>query len=165
MKNIYLIGFMGCGKTTLASTLAKSLQREWIDLDERIVCQEQMPIAHIFEQKGEAYFRQVEAALLQEISCTSGKIISTGGGIVGDKRNQDSLKKGICIYLDWPFEELYTRIADDATRPLAKSYDQLKALYETRKPLYEASCTLHVNCTGQTPYHLKHYLIETLALK
>lgn len=165
MKNIYFIGFMGCGKTTVASTLARSIQREWIDLDEWIVREEKMPIPHIFEQKGEVYFRALESRLLQETLTLSGKVVSTGGGIIGKEINRTCLNQETCIYLDWPFEELYRRIAGDTSRPLVKSYEQLKALYEARRPLYEASCTLQVKCEGHTPYSLTNYLVDVLKLK
>lgn len=156
---------MGCGKTTLAHYLARSLQWEWIDLDLWIEKEAGMKIAHIFEEKGEAYFRKLEEDLLFRVHQSENKVISTGGGIIGNEVNRKLLKQGTCIYLDWPFPELYRRIAGDASRPLAKSYEQLQKLYETRRPLYEASCTLHIQCEDDTPYSLNQYILEQLEIK
>lgn len=156
---------MGCGKTTLANYLAKSLQREWIDLDVWIEKETGTKIAHIFEEKGEVYFRKLEEELLFKIHQSKNKIVSTGGGIIGSETNRKLLKEGICIYLDWPFPELYRRIAGDASRPLVKSYDQLQELYNRRRSLYEESCTLHIKCENETPYSLNQYILEHLDIK
>ena len=156
---------MGCGKTTLASYLAKSLQREWIDLDAVIEEKEGQKIAHIFKKKGEAYFRKLEEECLYNIHQSTNKIISTGGGIVGSEVNRKLLKQGISIYLDWPFKELYRRIAGDPSRPLAKSYEQLQELYMMRRPLYEESSTLHIKCENETPFSLNQYILEYLDVK
>lgn len=162
MNNIYLIGFMGSGKTTLARSLAQVLNRHLRDLDQFIEKEEQTTIRHIFEQKGEAYFRALETQYLQETKDLKGTIISTGGGVIGQRENRIFLKNQISIYIDWPFEELYKRIAGDKERPLSKSYDQLLALYKERLPFYEESATIHLKCNEETPYLLVQKAVDTL---
>ena len=84
-RPVYLCGFMGCGKSTIGRLLAKKLGREFVDLDDYIVQREGMSIPQIFEQRGENYFREVEAVALSELSAAAG-VVATGGGTL--------LKKG-----------------------------------------------------------------------
>lgn len=162
MNNIYLIGFMGSGKTTLAHSLAQVLSMNFIDLDQVVEKKEGMSISEIFNKQGEAYFRQLEKQCLYETGQLKNAIVSTGGGIIGDQANRAFLKGVVTLYLDWPFEVLFKRIAGDKNRPLSKSYEQLYALYQLRLPLYEESATLHMKCEQETPYILMQKAISML---
>ena len=162
MNNIYLIGFMGAGKTTLAHSLAEVLNLNCMDLDQCIEKEEKTTISTLFEKQGEAYFRDLEVKYLKKTENLKSTIISTGGGIIGYKENRVFLKNQLSIYLDWPFDVLYTRIAGDKERPLSKSYDQLKALHKERLPFYEESSKIHLKCNEETPYLLVQKTVDIL---
>ncbi|ADU29945.1 shikimate kinase [Evansella cellulosilytica] len=138
MKNIYLIGFMGAGKTTIGQLLAKEAGAPFIDLDELISEKSQLSIPDIFEQFGEDGFRRRETEALK--SChRNGTIIATGGGIVERRENIEIMKNsGTIVFLDVPFEKIYERIQDDPNRPITKfGRDALKERYTKRLPLYK----------------------------
>jgi shikimate kinase len=119
MKNIYLVGFMGTGKSTVGKALAKVLNKEFKDLDELIEERENRKIVEIFEQFGEQYFREVETAVVREISERENLVIATGGGVVVNEENFSLLKKsGTLITLVASPEAIYERIKDSIERPL-----------------------------------------------
>lgn len=134
-----LIGFMGSGKTTIADALGERMDLPVIDLDEEVVKLAGREIPRIFEEEGEAGFRQKEFEALSRTSRTSG-IIATGGGVVTYGRSYEFLKntEQPVIYLHADFETLYRRIEGDENRPLVKSREQVKALYEGRIEKYRA---------------------------
>ncbi|MCA9407066.1 MAG: shikimate kinase [Candidatus Omnitrophica bacterium] len=140
-RNIVLIGFMGSGKSSVARLLGQQLKREVISSDEWIVDQEQCPIAEIFRNKGEAYFRQLEKKAIAAIAQKQGIIIDCGGGVVLQQENIDILKKnGLLIYLAATVEFLYSQIQANKDRPLLNVADpltQMKQLLEQRESQYE----------------------------
>lgn len=118
-RPVYLCGFMGCGKSTIGRLLAKKLGREFVDLDDYIVQREGMSIPQIFEQRGENYFREVEAVALSELSAAAG-VVATGGGTLLKKENGDCAKSmGTVVFIDAPFDICYERIKGDKNRPIA----------------------------------------------
>ncbi len=149
---IFLIGFMGSGKTTIAQLLAA----DFIDMDQEIVDRIGMPISTFFVEAGEAAFREVESQILAELVQTDG-VIATGGGVVTSADNRRILGESNAeiIYLKSDFETLYQQISADTTnvRPLFvdKSREELQALFETRTPLYEAIATQTVTISGKRP--------------
>lgn len=119
MKNIYLVGFMGTGKSTVGKALAKVLNKEFKDLDELIEERENRKIVEIFDQFGEQYFREVETAVVRDISEKEDLVIATGGGVVVNEENFSLLKKsGTLITLVASPETIYERIKDSIERPL-----------------------------------------------
>ena len=146
-EHICLIGFMGCGKSTVGMALAKRLDYQWVDLDLYIESQLHRSIAEIFKQDGEGYFRQLETkyleALLEE---AQPMVISTGGGIITTKENRDRLKKAQTFYLNYPFETLYHRIHGDASRPLVSSYEAVKERFLSRLAWYEEAARYTLKC-------------------
>lgn len=149
-KNIYLIGFMGAGKTTVGKELAKKTGYVFIDLDEYIVEKTGETIPAIFEKHGEEEFRRLEKVSLAELT-ESGCIIATGGGIVESKESVSMMKeKGFTVYLESPFTTLYERIKEDTNRPLtAQGAAALSARFNRRLPLYEqAEYTIHTEKLG-----------------
>jgi shikimate kinase len=140
MKNIVLIGFMGSGKSKVARRLAEQLHVEAIETDDLITARAGMPINEIFKVHGEAYFRDLESAVIKEVAQRHGVIIDCGGGAVLRSQNLQELKSsGIVFYLQAAPEVIYERIRHEEHRPLLKSPDPLgciKELYQQRLPLY-----------------------------
>lgn len=126
MKNIVLIGIMGCGKTTCGKYLSSILENfEFIDTDYEIEKQQNMNISQIFSKFGEIYFRSLENNLVKHIVNLSNKIIATGGGIVENQQNMHLLLKyDTVFYLNTPLEIVKNRIQNDTNRPLAKNFEE-----------------------------------------
>jgi shikimate kinase len=142
---IFLVGFMGCGKTRVGKLLAQSLDREHLDMDTILEQRMQKTISQCFDQDGEAHFRQLEAQLLQELKSHKSAVISTGGGIVLDPQNRAELKKHLTIWLYRDLEHLSIRKSE--TRPLLKNANpqRIRQLFEARKPLYAEVCSFMVH--------------------
>lgn len=134
---IYLVGFMGAGKSTLARALAKRLDWRAEDIDERIERAERRDIPSIFRQHGEPYFRALERASLIELLEVRGAVVATGGGTFEDPRNRElMLRDGVVIWLDVPFSTILDRVPLDGRRPLAADRGTLEALYNQRLAAY-----------------------------
>jgi shikimate kinase len=134
---IYLVGFMGAGKSTLARALARRLDWRAEDIDERIERAERRDIPSIFRQHGEPYFRALERAALIELLTARGTVVATGGGTFEDPRNRDlMLRDGMVIWLDVPFSKVLERVPLDGRRPLAADRGALDALYNQRLIAY-----------------------------
>jgi Shikimate kinase len=148
MKNIVLIGIMGCGKTTISKLLADKLNRPLIDMDDYLVDKYQMTINEMFDIS-EDYFRERETECCYDVSKLDGYIISTGGGVIKKKENTELLKKnGIVIYLDRPIINILEDV-ETASRPLLKEGTQkLYDLYEQRHQLYLDACDYHLSNDG-----------------
>lgn len=154
MKNIVLIGFMGTGKTVLAEKLASELDMQYVSIDDRIEASEGKKISNIFEEDGEAYFRQAEKRVLKEIMSSSGQVVDTGGGVVLDEENMRVLEaNGIVICLWAEPEVVYERTRKHGHRPLLNVDDPLKKikeLMEYRKPFYKKA-EHHIDTTAFEP--------------
>ena len=140
-RNIVLVGFMGTGKTTVGQLLAEQTGMPLVDMDALIEERAGRTINEIFAAKGEAYFRNLERELVQELTHRDGQIISTGGGIVLNPDNiADFEKTGLVVCLLADAETVLERIRHDASRPLLVGDKETKItdLLKTRKPLYEA---------------------------
>lgn len=144
MKNIVLIGIMGCGKTTIAKMLAQKLNRPVIDTDEYIVKKYQQTIPEMFSIS-EEYFRANEVEGCKDIAKLDGYIVSTGGGVVLNSSNIDYLKRnGIIVYIDRPIENILEDV-ETSTRPLLKEGSQkLYDLDKQRRLLYLNACDIHL---------------------
>ena len=143
--NIFLIGFMGTGKTTVGKKLAKRLNYEFVDLDHEIVASEGREIPEIFAQEGESYFRDVETKITKKIAYRDNQVVATGGGVVTREENVKCLKEnGTVVLLTAKPEEILKRTSGDDYRPLLEVEDPLakiKGLLEERKEVYD--CTSH----------------------
>ncbi len=138
--NVYLIGMMGSGKTTVGKLLAEKLQYRFLDTDALIETISKNSINNIFAQEGEDYFRQLESQVLGEVSIYLKTVIATGGGIILKPENWSYLHHGMIIWLDTPIDILVKRLAEDQTRPLLKNEDlteKLTNLIKQRKSLYQ----------------------------
>jgi shikimate kinase len=140
LHNIFLVGPMGAGKSTIGRQLAESLGLEFQDSDQEIQRRTGVDIPTIFEYEGEAGFRQRERQVIDELTQQDGIVLATGGGAVlrADNR-QDLTARGVVIYLYCSPEQQYARTARDRNRPLLDTPDplaRLRELMEERDPLY-----------------------------
>jgi shikimate kinase len=135
---IYLVGFMGSGKTTLARALGKRLDWLVVDIDEAIEARERMPVAEIFARHGEGYFRAVERAVLFEQLPPRHVVVATGGGTFVDPANRTAINAdGVSVWLDVPLERVIARIPSDGRRPLAADRTEFERLYHLRRFGYQ----------------------------
>lgn len=132
-NNIYLIGMMGSGKTTVGRLLAEKLNYRFFDTDVAVEKLAQKTIAEIFATDGEAKFRLLETLTLKKASAEGKSAIATGGGIVQRSQNWNYLRQGLTIWLDVKLNLLHQRLAEDKTRPLIA---QLEPLLKIRRSLY-----------------------------
>ncbi len=137
-EKIYLVGFMGAGKTTLAKALAKRLDWRAVDVDELIEAREHATVAEIFARRGEGYFRAVERAVLTEQVGQPHLVVATGGGTFADPQSRAAIQRdGVSIWLDVPLERLIDRVPADGRRPLAADRLGFERLYHQRRAAYE----------------------------
>lgn len=151
--NIYLVGLMGAGKTSVGRLLAKRMQKTFLDSDHEIEARTGVRIPVIFEIEGEAGFRRREASVLQELVTLSDIVLATGGGAVLDPMNRAALHStGTVIYLRAAPTELYLRTRHDRNRPLLRTADplaKLEELHRIRDPLYRECAHLIVDTGNQ----------------
>lgn len=143
MDKVYVIGFMGTGKTVIGRKLS---ERYLVDeLDERFVQERGQSIADLFAEQGEEGFRAHESELLRN---SQAHIVITGGGIVERADNRSWMKEtGTVIWIDTPFKSIWQRIESDRNRPLVGTYKTVKALYTRRQPIYAASADYRLDGT------------------
>ena len=140
MNNIVLIGFMGVGKSTIGSELAKRLSYDFLDSDHRIEEVAGISIPDIFHTHGEEYFRRLEYDIIKDIVKRPGIVLATGGGAVMNRQLFDMLmSEDIVIHLDASLTTLYDRLKDSSSRPMLGHSNRKKRideLYKLRKPIY-----------------------------
>ncbi len=143
---LFLVGMMGAGKTTIGRSLARLLNREFVDLDHELEARCGVRVSLIFDIEGEEGFRKRETTLLDECSRRSGIVLATGGGAILAPENRVYLKeRGVVVYLRASADELFRRVARDRNRPLLQTADprsRIHALLEQREPLYEEVANL-----------------------
>jgi shikimate kinase len=134
---VYLVGFMGAGKTTLARALGARLDWRAEDVDERIEAREHRTIAEVFARNGEPYFRNVERQVILELLPLRHVVVATGGGTFADPENRALINRdGLSIWIDVPLASLVERVPSDGRRPLAGDRARFEQLYETRRAAY-----------------------------
>lgn len=166
MKNIFLIGFMGSGKSTVASCLSKDYGMEIIEMDQIIVEREGMSIPDIFAQKGEPYFRDAETNLVIEIQSEENKVVSCGGGVVLREKNVEEMKKsGKIVLLNAKPETILERVKADDNRPLLhgnKNVEFISNMMEQRRLKYEGAADFVVQTDGKTADVICKEIIEKI---
>ena len=129
MKNVYLIGMMGSGKTATGRELATFLKFQFVDLDDLIMERAGQSINDIFRTEGEPYFRRLESEILYEVAARTGQVAATGGGIVLNPQNGARMKEtGMVIYLKTSLEVLWERVKAKKDRPLLTTQNPRKTL-------------------------------------
>ncbi|HEY3130498.1 MAG TPA: shikimate kinase [Acidobacteriota bacterium] len=136
--NIYLLGFMGAGKSTVGPLLARKLATRFYDLDSLIEDAEKSTVRRIFETKGENYFRQKETELLIPLTNLRNSVVALGGGTFVQEANRALIRAtGISVWLDVPLSLIQKRIQDPLSRPLFRSPREMEALFQQRLPFYQ----------------------------
>jgi shikimate kinase len=149
---VYLTGFMGSGKTSVARLLADRLGWDFIDLDAEIEARENATVAELFEKRGEPEFRRIESEVIRNvmrrIERGSPSVVALGGGSFVQPGNAQLLENhGISIWLDCPFDTIQQRIVDAGSRPLARDGAAFRRLYDERRAAYSnADYRVDANC-------------------
>lgn len=153
--NLFLIGPMGAGKTTLGKRLAAHFALPFVDLDAEIEMHTGAGVALIFDIEGEPGFRRRESMLLDECSARDGVVLATGGGAVLQAHNRELLKaRGFVVWLQTDVEQQLRRLARDHQRPLLQTEDRrerLHAMALARDPLYRETADLVVPALAHAP--------------
>ena len=152
--NIFLIGFMGVGKSTVSNALQNTFAMDVVEMDEMIAKKNNMSISEIFDLHGEAYFRNEETNLLKEVGKEKNKIVSCGGGVAMREVNIQEMKKsGKVILLTAKPETILERVKENHDRPLLennKTVEYVSELMEKRRPAYEAAADIVIATDGKS---------------
>ncbi len=149
---IYLVGFMGSGKSTIGRRLADRLGWQFADLDEEIEAQQETTIADLFDKMGEAVFRRIESEALRKhvrtIECGRPTVVALGGGTFVQANNFDMLENhGVTIWLDCPLEMVRLRVEHATHRPLARDQQRFEELFYGRQAAYaKADYRIAIGC-------------------
>ena len=164
--NIYLIGFMGSGKSTVASSLSRMCSRLLIEMDQAIEDRQQMSISHIFDQYGEEYFRSLESSLLESLSGEKDLIVSCGGGCVLRPSNVALMKSsGRIILLTAAPETIFKRVRHSSRRPILNGHmdpGYIAELMNKRQPAYEAAADLIIKTDGKKPKAIAREILDLI---
>jgi shikimate kinase len=164
--NIFFVGLMGAGKTTVGRLLAKHLNKTFYDTDHEIEKRTGVNIPLIFELEGEAGFRKREMAIVEELSHKQNIVLATGGGAILMQENRENLKKnGTVIYLRANVHELWQRTRNDKNRPLLQtknSKEKLEQLFAERDPHYSDVAAMTVDTGGQPVNAIVHHIEQLL---
>ena len=163
--NLYLVGMMGSGKSSAGRHLAEQLGYRFLDADTSLEQVAGRSIPEIFAREGESGFRELEAAVLNQIAGWHSLVVATGGGVVTRAQNWGQMRQGVVIWLDAPDELLLQRLSADPTpRPLMAGPDpasRLQQLLAERRPLY-AQADLHIVQDGRGPAQVAEQVLEAL---
>lgn len=166
-RNLYLVGMPGAGKSTVGKALARQLELPFFDADHEMLEHTGVAIATIFELEGEAGFRLREAQLIGELCHREGILLATGGGAVLREDNRLALRRtGIVVYLHASLDHLWQRTRHDSRRPLLRADNPreiLKALLDTRDPLYRQTADVVVETGRQSVSKLVHEIADELS--
>jgi shikimate kinase len=168
-NNIFLVGPMGAGKSTIGRRLANMLAMEFYDSDHEIEKRTGADIPLIFEIEGEEGFRKREKAVIDELSCKSGVVLATGGGAILDESNRQRLsERGVIVYLRTSVSQQLMRTRHDQNRPLLQTEnpkEKLRELMEIRDPLYQGIAQVTVDTDGRSILSVANEIIKKLDLR
>jgi len=165
-SNLFLIGAMGAGKSTIGRRLAAALDKAFVDADQALEKRTGADIALIFELEGEAGFRKRESEMLARLVQREGIVLATGGGVVLAAENRAHLaERGFVIYLDAPIELLVARVGRDRKRPLMQTDDPeatMREIMRVRDPLYRESADLVVRSTHRSSRYVVREILQRI---
>lgn len=168
-QNIYLVGLMGAGKTTIGRQLARRLGWRFVDSDHEIVARTGVSIPTIFEIEGEAGFRRRESQVVEELAALRHIVMATGGGVVLSPENREVLRhNGMVVFLDVSPKQLHERTRHDKNRPLLQVEDplgRLEALHTARAPLYREVADVVIDANGCNAQSVIQTLIKEYQLR
>ena len=160
MTRIYLVGFMGAGKSTVGRELSLKLHAPFLDLDAEIEKAEGIPVREIFALHGEPRFREMEREHLKRIAETSTAIVALGGGTYVDLENRKVVDQtGVAVWLEVSFSNIRERVRPDGTRPLLADIEKAKKLYKERLPAYKLA-RVHIRTDNRLPDEIAQEIIE-----
>lgn len=160
MGHIWLIGMMGSGKTTVGAIVAERLELPLVDTDGMVTERSGRTIPEIFDESEEA-FRILEAGVVRELADGPAAVVSTGGGVVVDRRNVDFMRgSGVTVLLDAAVDELVVRIGREPDRPLYQSRESLVRLEAERSSLYRDACDHVIDTNGRSPMDVAEEVIR-----
>ena len=166
MRNIFLIGYMGTGKSTVAAFISKEYGLDVMEMDEMLVQKEGMSISDIFRNHGEEYFREVETNLLKKICMLTNQVVSCGGGVVLRSQNIEEMKKcGTIVLLSASPETILERVKGDSSRPLLQGNKNLAFItdmLEQRRPKYEGAADIVVQTDGKRVSDICKEIFDTI---
>ena len=145
VRAVFLVGFMGSGKSSVGKELARRLRWDFVDLDARIESREHQPIPEIFSNQGEHGFRLAETAALGELTegLERDSVVALGGGAFVQEENRALLRHWPAVFLEAPVDELWQRSAEERDgRPLRKDREQFAGLYAERLPYYRQAAVV-----------------------
>ena len=152
-ENLFLIGFMGAGKSTVAKQLAKKMNMTLVEMDQRIVDEQQMSINEIFAQYGEKHFRDIESELVVKLGEEGNCIVSCGGGVVVRAENTANMKQhGKIVYLTASPETIYQRVKNGKDRPILNGHmnvEYIAELMAKRADLYDGAADIKIATDGK----------------
>ncbi|PCJ32398.1 MAG: shikimate kinase AroK [Gammaproteobacteria bacterium] len=164
--NVFLVGPMGAGKSTVGRQLAKALGRDFYDSDKEIEKRTGVSISWIFEREGEAGFREREKKVIDDLTKLKNIVLATGGGaILSDDSRRLLRTRGNVVYLSASAEQLFRRMAKDSSRPLLQTDDpkqQIINLLEQRAPLYQSVADIELRTGEQSISHAVAEMIKQL---
>jgi shikimate kinase len=160
MHRIYLVGFMGAGKSTVGRELSLKLRCPFVDLDAEIEKAEGISVHEIFARFGEPRFRQIEREHLKKISESSAAVVALGGGAYVDSDNRRIVdESGVAVWLDATFATISDRVRPDGTRPLLENLEQARRLYTERLPSYKLA-RIQVLTDNRLPDSIAQEIVE-----
>jgi len=164
--NIFLIGPMGAGKSTIGRCLARLLKKDFRDSDKEIERRTGASIALIFDIEGEAEFRRRESTVIEDLTGLDEVVVATGGGAILSQENRKRLRsRGTVVYLHADIDTLVRRTRRDRTRPLLQTGDRRQRLKETmraREPIYRAEADLVITTDTRSPMAVAREIVERL---
>lgn len=166
-EKIYLIGFMGCGKSTVSRILSRRLRVKQLEMDEILESEAHKPITEIFAQDGEEAFRRQETALLKRIAAGDPAVVSCGGGAALRAENVEAMRQnGTVVLLQATPQTIYERVKNSTDRPVLNGHmnvEYIASLMAKRLPCYEAAADLVIGVDELTPEQVAEMILQQLS--
>ena len=162
--NIYLTGFMGSGKSTIGSVIARIFRMDSIDTDRWIEKHEKLSVSMIYEKFGEDYFLEKERELMKRIGSRKGLVVSTGGETLFNPGNPEIMKKGRIVLIKTPVHEVLKRVKRRHTRPQleGKSDEEIISMIKEREMIYEDAADIVIETRGRTREEIAYDIMEQM---